>query len=144
MTLRIFFLYKFHINSLVNWYFSRIYRIFNAAHKMIEMCMKLSVVASNYNLFERREIFVFMYGLYIFGSWSLFYTQLHMCHTDFRCIIIRIKTRDGELHHNISTHDYPPIWCVDMDLIHRFGKKESFFFVDIQNCVNFTICSFCH
>lgn len=106
--------------------------------------MKLSVVASNYNLFERREIFVLMYGLYIFGSWSLFYTQLHMCHTDFRCIIIRIKTRDGELHHNISTRDYPPIWCVDMDLIHRSGKKESFFFVDIQNCVNFTICSFCH
>lgn len=95
---------------------------------MIEMCMKLSVVASNYNLFERREIFVLMYGLYIFGSWSLFYTQLHMCHTDFRCIIIRIKTRDRELHHNISTRDYPPIWCVDMDLIHRSGKKESFFF----------------
>lgn len=66
-----------------------------------------------------------------------------MCHKEFRCIIIRIKTRDGELHHNISTHDYPPIWCVDMDLIHRFGKKESFFFRG-QNCANFTICSFCH
>lgn len=24
------------------------------------------------------------------------------------------------------------------------GKKNRFFFVDIQNCANFTICSFCH
>lgn len=87
MTLQICCLNKFHINSLVNWYFSRIYRIFIAAHKMIEMCIKLSVVATNYNLFERREIFVLMYGLYIFGSWLLFVHAItyvpygfQMCH----------------------------------------------------------------
>lgn len=128
MTLQISCLHKFHINSFVIWYFSRIYRIFNAVHKIIEIRIKLSVVASNCYLFEYVRFLCWCMACIFLGVGRFFIHAIAYVLQGFQTYHHQEKTRDGELHHNISTHDYPPIWCLDMDLIHRFGKKESFFF----------------